>query len=250
MWQGEKTNTAPLALPQAIEAKQTTHNEDQIRRKKDIPTQASHPTKMSWFYLYPDTEPHPTTYISHTYPEKGHHLHHLPIPYLSHKVHTKLHDKDHAVHQPRADVRETLTNFYLEIELPGIKDKSELHLRWTSMRTLLITSKLSRTEIPEDDLSDAPAPAPAPPQGQEGEAQAEPPAAPEATAKKEPHLTVHERQIGEILRAFNFPVDVDRDNTHAKLDAGLLVVVVPKVHHEDVEHPPIPVNVHDTPTTT
>merc|ERR1712000_423650 len=67
----------------------------------------------------------------------------------------------------------------------------------------------------------------------------------EAAAKKEPHLTVHERQIGDMMRAFNFPVDVDRDNTHAKLDAGLLRVTVPKVMHGDAKLRHIPVSIHD-----
>jgi len=219
------------------------------------------------FFLYPDIEPYPTTFVSHTYPEKGHHLHHIPLPYMAHKVHRTFHDRDLDVHQPKADVRETLKNFYLEIELPGVRDKSELHLRWTSMRTLLITSKTARPEIPEEELADVPMVKPAKIQGVDVKAEALEANHNEEskvstgvsrkssssngsitkTTKKEPHLTVHERLVGEVLRAFNFPVDVDRDNTHAKLDAGLLRVIIPKVEHEQVEHVHVPVHHDESP---
>jgi len=88
---------------------------------------------MAWFYSYPDVDPYPTTYVAQTFPEKGHRLHHLPIPYLAHKAHSLVHDKDLDIHLPKSDLRETPKNFYLEIELPGVRDKSELHLRWTTM---------------------------------------------------------------------------------------------------------------------
>jgi HSP20 family molecular chaperone IbpA len=212
------------------------------------------------FLFYPDIEPYPTTYVSHTYPEKGHHLHHVPLPYMAHKLHRTFHDRDLDVHQPKADVRETLKSFYLEVELPGIKDKSELHLRWTSMRTLLVTSKTARPEIPEEELAEVPVVKAANPATElkveapdtdhheeakvsTDESRKSSTSSP-STTRKEPHLTVHERLIGEVLRAFNFPVDVDRDNTHAKLDAGLLRIIIPKVEHEQVEHVQVPVH-HD-----
>ncbi|KEF59238.1 uncharacterized protein A1O9_04082 [Exophiala aquamarina CBS 119918] len=209
------------------------------------------------FLFYPDIEPYPTTYVSHTYPEKGHHLHHVPLPYLAHKVHRTFHDRDLDVHQPRADVRETLKNFYLEIELPGIKDKSELHLRWTSMRTLLVTSKTARPEIPEEELADAPVVKPATPETDlheeakvsMDESRKSSTSKSSSSTRKEPHLTVHERLIGEVLRAFNFPVDVDRDNTHAKLDAGLLRIIIPKAEHEQTEHVNVPVHHAEQPLT-
>jgi len=186
---------------------------------------------------------------------------------MAHKLHRTIHDRDLDVHQPKADVRETLTNFYLEVELPGVRDKSELHLRWTSMRSLLITSKTARPEIPEEELADAPVVKAVKPQEADIKIEApednhheEPKVSTDVsrnssstngsaikTTKKEPHLTVHERMIGEVLRAFNFPVDVDRENTHAKLDAGLLRVIIPKVEHEQVEHVHVPVHHDDSP---
>ncbi|RJE16949.1 hypothetical protein PHISCL_10714, partial [Aspergillus sclerotialis] len=114
-----------------------------------------------WFYITSDIDPYPTTHISHTYPEPGHHLHHIPVPYVAHKVYTKLHDRDEDIHQPTTDVRETLSNFYLEVELPGVKEHTELRLRWTSDRTLLLTSKTHRPDIPEGELVEEPGPPPA-----------------------------------------------------------------------------------------
>ncbi|KIW85648.1 hypothetical protein Z517_01040 [Fonsecaea pedrosoi CBS 271.37] len=220
-----------------------------------------------WYYLPSDIIPYPTTNIAHTYPEPGHHLHHIPVPYVAHKVLTKFHDKDEDIHQPKTDVRETQGNFYLEIELPGVKDHSELRLRWTTERTLLLTSKTHRSQIPEEELVEEPgqpkpeaaAPAPAPTETAAPAPAAPPtttiPPAPEATQdpkttgtdqtpkKFAPHLTLSERQIGEMVRAFNFPVDVDRDNTHAKLDAGLLRIVVPKVtEHGEAKHIHVPIH--------
>lgn len=58
---------------------------------------------------------------------------------------------------------------------------------------------------------------------------------------------MHERLIGDVLRAFNFPVDVDRDSTTAKLDAGLLRVIIPKVEHEQIEHVQVPVEHEEQP---
>ncbi|EXJ90651.1 hypothetical protein A1O1_03755 [Capronia coronata CBS 617.96] len=210
---------------------------------------------MAFLYSYPEVEPYPTTYVTHTYPEKGQHLHHIPLPFLAHKAaHRLLHDREHEVHIPKADLRETMSNFYIEVELPGISDKSQLHLRWTSMRTLLVTSKIGRPDIPESELFDVPvvAAAPEPPKEDADQQQQQEPLATSTetgvtatatTMKKEPHLTVHERLIGEMMRAFNFPVDVDRDNTHAKLEAGLLRIVVPKLKHDHAE--PLHVNVKD-----
>lgn len=208
---------------------------------------------MSYMF-YPQIEPYPTTYVSHTYPEKGHHLHHLPLPYLAHKAHKAIHDKDQDVHQSHADVRETMKNFYIEVEMPGVSDKAQMHIRWTTTRTLLLSTKFTRPEIPEDELFEVPViksrpgtPKPPTPNHLEAAAQEVVRSSSDAGStrlvKREPHITTHERQIGEMLRAFNFPVDVDRDNTHARLEAGLLRVVVPKLEHEDVEHPPVPVKV-------
>jgi len=211
-----------------------------------------------WFYITTDIDPYPKTHIPQSYPEKGHHLHHIPFPFMAHNLYAKFHDKDEDVHQPKTDVRETTKNFYLDVELPGIKEHTDLKLRWNNERSLLLTSKTHRPEIPEGELIEEPPLAPAeevvapaatpqengqapnggPPtataQTEESQVQVAPNPPPKASQKPklhEPHLTIHERLIGDMVRGFTFPVDVDRDNTHAKLDAGILRIVVPKVVH-------------------
>jgi len=213
----------------------------------------------SWFYITSDIDPYPKIHIPHTYPEKGHHLHsihHLSsIAYVAHNLYNKFHDKDLDAHQPRTDVRETMKNFYLEVELLGVKTLTDLRLLWTNSRTILLSSRAQRPEIPEDELLEEPVePATIPtatetaaPNGEapttvavESTPAAEehesipkpPPTTPQKPKLLAPHLTIQERLIGEMLRGYTFPVDVDRDTTHAKLDAGILRIVVPKVVHE------------------
>jgi len=215
---------------------------------------------MSLLSLYPEYEFHPTTHIDHTYPERGHHLHHIPFPYLGQQVHRLLHDKDQDIHIPKADVRETVSGFYIDVEVPGLKDKADITIRWTSMRTLLLTTNIQRPGIPVDEQpvptrSSDEQPAPAKEEtngtaagtGQNGTTITATKLNKEQETKPEEigddsqvapkvHLTVHGRAIGYFQRAFNFPVDVERDKTTANLDAGLLRLTVPKVWHERVEH--------------
>lgn len=209
-----------------------------------------------WFYLSTDIDPYPKINIPHTYPEKGHHFPHVPyLPYMVHNLHTKFHDKDLDVHEPKTDVRETLRGFYIEVELPGVKDHKDLRLRWSTEKTLLLTSKTTRPEIFEEGeaelvVTEQEVAAATTTNGQEvpttalaTEAEVQeptalpipPPAeATTAVAATVPHLTIHERLIGEMVRGFTFPVEVNRDLTHAKLDAGILHIVVPKVVHDHI----------------
>ena len=168
---------------------------------------------------------------------------------MAHNLYSKFHDKDMEAHQPKADVRETMKSFYVEVELSGVKEHTEMRLRWTNSRTLLLSSQTARPEIPEEELLEtpiAPVTTPAPndeatitatvhstPRAEEHEALPKPPpTTPQKPKLLPPHLTIHERSIGEMLRGFSFPVDVDQDATHAKLDAGILRIVVPKIVHE------------------
>jgi HSP20 family molecular chaperone IbpA len=216
---------------------------------------------------------YPTTHVSHTYPDSGHRLHHFPLTYIAHNIHTKFHDEDEDVHVPKADVRETPQNFHVEVELPGVKDHAELKLRWTSDATLMLTSKITRPEISKDELvgtkpvmPSAEASTPAPEEGIQSNGEPPntslqesqhptnaPPTVPTSKKDHTPHLTLHERQIGPLGRAFAFPVPIDRDGTHAKLDAGVLSIVVPKIKHaaptEEVEkhflHVPVRIFGHE-----
>jgi len=45
---------------------------------------------------------------------------------------------------------------------------------------------------------------------------------------KLPRRLLHERHIGEFMRSFTFPMEVDSDCMKANLSNGLLRIVVPK----------------------
>lgn len=210
-------------------------------------------------YLYPYWEPYPTTYLDETYPEPGSHQLRVPFPYWSHKFSKWLHDKDADVHNPKADVRETASKFYIEVELPGLEHKSDLVLKWLSTRSILVSCDLRRKSIEEEKGSDEntkvsntevgpgavqnkpasdgfkAAPANSETKGAADDSPST--KKPEDHEHKHPfHLTVGERNIGHNSRAFHFPVDVEREKMTAKLAAGLLRLEVPKRHHEKVPH--------------
>jgi len=161
-------------------------------------------------YMYPliVPNPYPTSTISHTFPER-----HVPFEHARHLIGQTIHHGPHnGPFTPRVDVRETVKDFYLEIELPGLESKEHLSLCWTSMVTLLLKATISRPVI----------------DGQQPE-----PSAAEGDAAKPAdtnsvHLTCSERIIGSFARAFDFTIPVDRDAMVAKLHSGLLRITVPK----------------------
>jgi HSP20 family molecular chaperone IbpA len=217
-------------------------------------------------YPFPYWEPYPTTFLNETAPMEGSRHHHIAPPHWGEKVAKMLHDKDTDVHKPRADVRETSSLFHIDVELPGLRDKSDLTLKWLSTRTILVSCRIRREAassseeeghnnganndgpeisrkkaavIQKIDVSTA--------EGKSrGEDAADTTAVPhdkeshqEQHHSTSPHLTVAERNIGLSTRAFNFPCDIDRSRTKAKLSAGLLTLDVPKQHHESGSHPEI-----------
>lgn len=96
----------------------------------------------------PVSLPHPTLYLHETWPETPpHHAFHIPAPYFRHKLCRWLHNTDNNTHVPSTDVRETIEEYHLDIELPGIADKSQIRIRWTSTRTLLIQARIDRPHL-------------------------------------------------------------------------------------------------------
>lgn len=135
---------------------------------------------------------------------------------------------------PRIDTQESTKNFYIDVELPGLESEDKITLRWIGSRTLLVKAAVERKGTPEDEV--------APKEGSVGPPQRDAAAAaqkPEADNKaqikssadeKTPavYLTLGERHIGLYGRAFDFPVNVDREKTTAELKAGVLRITVPK----------------------
>jgi HSP20 family molecular chaperone IbpA len=126
--------------------------------------------------------------------------------------------------KPDVDIRDTSSTYFIDIELPGISDKKSISLEWTSSRDIIISGTVSRpfvsdklkvvTEMEETlrsmnakDGKVVPAP---------GE------------QMREPELVADERRIGPFRRHFCFLVEVDMGDLEAKLEAGLLMIRVPK----------------------
>lgn len=51
------------------------------------------------------------------------------------------------VHTPAVDIRETDSDYYFDIELPGVTDRNSVSIQWTSSRTLVVEGQVSRPSI-------------------------------------------------------------------------------------------------------
>jgi len=72
------------------------------------------------------------------------HLHELR---LSHKRgdHHEVPTEQRVI--PNIDMRETICDYYFDIELPGVQDKSSILIQWTSSRTLLVQGVIARPSL-------------------------------------------------------------------------------------------------------
>jgi HSP20 family molecular chaperone IbpA len=180
------------------------------------------------YYFYPP-ELWQTTYINRSFPE-----HHLPFENARHKIASGIHDfVHHNYPAPKADIRETLNHYYIDIELPGIEKRDEIKLKWINSQSLFLEAeKTSRAVVEGDDSKTA-----------KPEVSKEV-AAPESQETNQgiqndheqkedkPHHPVHnlvrERDLGKLKRAFNFSVSVDRESMSAKLHHGMLEITLAK----------------------
>ncbi|KAL2020166.1 hypothetical protein VTK56DRAFT_8690 [Thermocarpiscus australiensis] len=143
---------------------------------------------------------------------------------------------------PRFDVRETDSAYELHGELPGI-DRDKVQIEFTDPQTLVISGRVER--------SYASGTAPTALEGtqasgaitEKGEQHnGSPESAKEASGGEVAHTNgnrakgkapfekywVQERSVGEFARTFSFPSEVDQDAVSAKLNNGILSLVVPK----------------------
>lgn len=164
---------------------------------------------------YPN-EPEPPI-VDHPHPR---HPHPSLLQYLTHRAgHVKP-----AMNRPDLDVRDYDSEYIVEVELPGVSDKSAIKIEWTSSRSLTILGNIDRPLVADNTSSAATAEKATKVQtgtrGLDGE-WIPPPG-------ERPILLVAERKIGPFQRHFYFPVDVDMGHLKAKLEAGLLTIRVPK----------------------
>ncbi|KAK0928250.1 hypothetical protein LTR29_017459 [Friedmanniomyces endolithicus] len=156
--------------------------------------------------------------------------------------------------QPDVDFSDVTSAYLIDLEVPGLKDPNALTIQWLSWRHLVITGTTTRPLHFKGVYGSDPA---APlstyhgangttinrkgAQNGDGDGQSLYAAVgkdsklmreeAEDGSDLPPWLIIAERRIGAFRREFRFPVDVDMEKLDARLDAGLLHVVVPKKEH-------------------
>lgn len=194
------------------------------------------------FYYY-SPEPFETTHIP-----KSHHHVPPPLKHAQRAVHDLIHPfgDGYPLPVPHCDIRETPSAYHLDVELPGLRDRNDVRLKWTGARSLFVDASIRRPTLPEEeeavDTSRHSAEQVETPKSEDGkeENKHNPKQESKEKVEKKQHKTVHllrhERKIGEFARGFNFPVDVDQDKTVAKLAYGVLTIVVPKKEKDQEKH--------------
>lgn len=161
---------------------------------------------------------------------------------------------------PKFDVRETEASYELHGEFPGI-DRENVHIEFPEPQTIVIRGRVERSYTsgtPPASMSGAIT------EKGEGHASHKATVEDEATeqAKErgtETQVTKHagggnvekqhkapqekfwlsERSIGEFSRSFSFPSRIDLDAVSAKLNNGILTIVVPKSKKSEMRQIPI-----------
>lgn len=105
-------------------------------------------------YYYPGVyyytpEPYQTTHIP------KHHHHVVPSP-VKHAMHEFAHPfgDGYPIASPHCDIRETKSAYYLDVELPGLKDKKDVKLRWTGLRSLFVDARITREKLSVEEEED------------------------------------------------------------------------------------------------
>lgn len=132
----------------------------------------------------------------------------------------------------------------IDIEVPGVKDVADLHVQWNNAHQLIVYGETFRPGQPKESEAEAEAKKaeePTPSVGNDVQSGGEVKAAGELDAKASRHapyeshldqwLLVGERRIGFFRRVFTMPLECDTEKIQATLEAGLLSLKIPKVHH-------------------
>ncbi len=117
---------------------------------------------------------------------------------------TKL-EKATALFSPRANIKETKTAFFVELDIPGI-NKSDIEI-FVDKDTLVVTGKRER------DLVEA------------------------------EKYTLIEASYGKFERRFNLPADIEKEYIDGKIENGVLFIEIPKKIEEVKEDNVIKVNI-------
>ncbi|ODA81334.1 hypothetical protein RJ55_04299 [Drechmeria coniospora] len=169
-----------------------------------------------------------------------------------HHEHARHRDGVHHVFMPNFDMRERQDSFELLGELAGAR-KDDVTIEFTEPQTLVVRGRVAREyehDLPcEAGPAHENAPSPAEPPTMDGgrsvgggapEGRSPPPGLAPGTgpsAETEPananghghaKYCISERNVGEFSRTFAFPERVEREAVTARLEGGILRIVVPK----------------------
>jgi len=166
------------------------------------------------------------------------------------------HNRSNRAFSPRFDVYETADAYHLDGDLPGVSDKAAIGIEFSDENTMSVSGRVDRLRLPvekheekheeeekeestsmerrrslqptvedtddEDDFSIVSGSSTKKPE------QALKPEEAVKSAEPERKTWVGERTFGNFQRTFSFPSPVELEKVSAKLEAGLLQIVVPK----------------------
>ncbi|KAL8403101.1 hypothetical protein RB594_008383 [Gaeumannomyces avenae] len=127
---------------------------------------------------------------------------------------------------PKFDLQETPSTYVLHGEFPGV-EKKDIHIEFADEQTMSIRGRSERDAGKEKEKDSG---AQQEPNGKEVTHQDKSKQQVGAQREQRPQLKywVTERSFGEFARSFTFPSRVDPSGVVAKLDNGVLNLVVPK----------------------
>ncbi|TLS23385.1 uncharacterized protein PpBr36_06471 [Pyricularia pennisetigena] len=139
---------------------------------------------------------------------------------------------------PKFDLQETPNTYILHGEFPGM-DKKDINIEFTDDQTITIRGRSERShshEEPADEDGDAVV-VPSSGDKKSGKDAADSKSEDNKDKQVEKNNAgqhkvkywVSERSFGEFSRSFNFPTRIDASGVVAKLDNGVLNIVVPKM---------------------
>jgi len=142
--------------------------------------------------------------------------------------------------QPKFDIRETVDNYELHGELPGM-NKENVLIDFTDPQTMFISGRIERTYTmgtPPAGQIEGSAMSSSITDGSDGHKSSTDTSVQRKDKEgKKPaddaKYWLAERSIGEFSRSFNFPTRVDQDAVSASLKDGLLSITIPKAKKRD-----------------
>jgi len=171
--------------------------------------------------------PYDTVYPLVDHPHERTHQHQNFWRYLSHKQPDPILYPNY----PDVDIRDAVSEYLIEIEVPGVKDSSDITCKWTSMKSLVVSGNVTRPAWKSSSQHSAPLSEQRTVDKEDTKGTRNSQGDFKPLDQHEPNLLVAERRIGAFRRNFYFPLDVEMEKLTAKLEAGLLRLRVPKRGH-------------------